>query len=185
MVKELLQEAKEKLKGLSDDFKKEIAKFRTGRASVTVLDGVMVEYYGVPTPINQVATLSAPDANLIVIQPWDHNIINDVEKAIRTSNLDMNPVSDGKVIKLPVPPLDEQRRQDIVKTLKKYTEERKTTARNVRREYREMIKMLKDDKEISEDEERRAYDDLQEIIDDGVNELEEIQKNKEKHILED
>ena len=185
MIKELLQEAKGKLKSLSDDFRKEIAKFRTGRASVTVLDGVMVEYYGVPTPINQVATLSAPDANLIVIQPWDHNIVNDVEKAIRTSNLDMNPVSDGKVIKLPVPPLDEQRRQDIVKTLKKYTEERKTTARNVRREYREMIKMLKDDKEISEDEERRAYDDLQEIIDDGVNELEEIQKNKEKHILED
>jgi len=124
MIKELLQEARGKLKSLSDDFKKEIAKFRTGRASVTVLDGVMVEYYGVPTPINQVATLSAPDANLIVIQPWDHNIINDVEKAIRTSNLDMNPVSDGKVIKLPVPPLDEQRRQDIVKTLKKYTEER-------------------------------------------------------------
>jgi ribosome recycling factor len=185
MIKELLQEARGKLKSLSDDFRKEIAKFRTGRASVTVLDGVMVEYYGVPTPINQVATLSAPDANLIVIQPWDHNIVNDVEKAIRTSNLDMNPVSDGKVIKLPVPPLDEQRRQDIVKTLKKYTEERKTTARNVRREYREMIKMLKDDKEISEDEERRAYDDLQEIIDDGVNELEEIQKNKEKHILED
>jgi ribosome recycling factor len=185
MIKELLQEAKGKLKSLSDEFKKEIAKFRTGRASVTVLDGVMVEYYGVPTPINQVATLSAPDANLIVIQPWDHNIVNDVEKAIRTSNLDMNPVSDGKVIKLPVPPLDEQRRQDIVKTLKKYTEERKTTARNIRREYREMIKMLKDDKEISEDEERRAYDDLQEIIDNGVNELEEIQKNKEKHILED
>jgi len=185
MLKELLQEAKGKLKSLSDDFKKEIGKFRTGRASVSVLDGIMVEYYGVPTPINQVATLSAPDANLIVIQPWDHNIINDVEKAIRSSNLDMNPVSDGKVIKLPVPPLDEQRRQDIVKTLKKYTEERKTAARNIRREYREMIKMLKDDKEISEDDERRAYDDLQEIIDKGVNNLDEIQRNKEKHILED
>ncbi len=185
MLKELLQEAKEKLKTLNDDFKKEIGKFRTGRASVSVLDGIMVEYYGVLTPINQVATLSAPDANLIVIQPWDHNIVNDVEKAIRSSNLDMNPVSDGKVIKLPVPPLDEQRRLEIVKTLKKYTEERKTSARNIRREYREMIKMLKDDKEISEDDERRAYDDLQEIIDESVNNLEEIQKNKEKHILED
>jgi ribosome recycling factor len=185
MIKELMQEAKGKLKSLNDDFKKEIGKFRTGRASVSVLDGIMVEYYGVLTPINQVATLSAPDANLIVIQPWDHNIVNDVEKAIRSSNLDMNPVSDGKVIKLPVPPLDEQRRLEIVKTLKKYTEERKTAARNIRREYRELIKMLKDDKEISEDDERRAYDDLQEIIDESVNNLEEIQRNKEKHILED
>lgn len=185
MIKELMEEAKEKLKKLCDDFNKETAKFRTGRASLSVLDGINVEYYGVPTPINQVATLSVPDANLIVIQPWDSNIINDVEKAIRSADLDINPVSDGKVIRLPVPPLDEQRRQDIVKTLKKYTEERKTTARNIRREYREMIKMLEDDKEISEDDEKRAYDDLQKIIDEGVKDLEEIQKNKEKHILED
>jgi len=185
VIKEIIDEAKEKLKKLRDDFNKETAKFRTGRASLSVLDGIMVEYYGVPTPINQVATLSVPDANLIVIQPWDSNIINDVEKSIRNADLDINPVSDGKVIRLPVPPLDEQRRQDIVKTLKKYTEERKTTARNIRREYRELIKMLEDDKEISEDDEKRAYDDLQKIIDESVNDLEEIQKNKEKHILED
>ena len=185
MIKEILGEAKDKLKKLGDEFKKDISKFRTGRASVSILDGIMVEYYGVPTPINQVATLSVPDANLIVIQPWDHSIIMDVEKAIRTSNIDINPVSDGKVIKLPIPPLDEQRRLDIVKTLKRYTEERKTTARNIRREYREMIKLMKDDKEISEDEERRANDELQKIIDDGVKTLEDIEKAKEKHILED
>jgi len=185
MIKEILTEAKDKLKDLGDEFKKDISKFRTGRASVSILDGIMVEYYGVPTPINQVATLSVPDANLIVIQPWDHNVIMDVEKAIRNSSIDINPISDGKVIKLPIPPLDEQRRLEIVKTLKKYTEERKTTARNIRREYRDMLKLMKDDKEISEDEERRAYDELQKIIDDGVQALEDIEKTKEKHIMED
>ncbi|MCP5106766.1 MAG: ribosome recycling factor [bacterium] len=185
MIRELLDEAKGKLKKVNEDYIKEISKFRTGRASVSVLDGITVEYYGVPTPINQVATLSVPDANLIVIQPWDHNVIQEVEKAIRSANLDMNPVSDGKVIKLPVPPLDEQRRLDIVKTLKKYTEERKTSVRNLRREFREMFKMMKDDKDISEDEEKRAGDDLQKIIDDSIKKLEEIQRTKEKHILDD
>jgi ribosome recycling factor len=185
MIKEFLEEAKEKLKKLAEEFKKDISKFRTGRASVSVLDGIMVEYYGVPTPINQVATLSVPDANLIVIQPWDHNIITEIEKSLRTSNIDMNPISDGKVIRLPVPPLDEQRRLEIVKTLKKYTEERKTSTRNVRREYREMFKLMKEEKEISEDEERRAYDDLQKIIDQAIENLEEIEKTKEKHIMED
>jgi ribosome recycling factor len=185
MIKEVLDEAKEKLKKVTDDYVKEISKFRTGRASASVLDEIAVEYYGVPTPIKQIATLSVPDANLIVIQPWDHNILNDIEKAIRSSNLDMNPVSDGKVIKLPVPPLDEQRRQEIVKTLKKYTEERKTTARNIRRESRDMIKLMKEEKEISEDDERRAYDDLQEVIDKAIEKMEEIQEKKEKHIMED
>jgi ribosome recycling factor len=185
MIKEFLEEAKEKLKQLGDDFKKDTSKFRTGRASVSILDGITVEYYGVPTPINQVATLSVPDANLIVIQPWDHNIIGEIDKAIRNSDIDFNPVSDGKVIKLPIPQLDEQRRLEIIKNLKKYMEERKTTARNIRREYREMIKLMKEEKEISEDEERRAYDDLQKIIDEGIENLEDIEKTKEKHIMED
>lgn len=185
MIKEILAEAKDKLKKVKEDFIKEVSKFRTGRASVSVLDGITVEYYGTPTPINQVATLSVPDANLIVIQPWDNSIINDLEKAIRTSNLDINPVSDGKVIKLPVPPLDEQRRMEIVKTLKKYTEERKTACRNIRREMRDMIKLMKDEKEISEDEEKKGYDDVQKLIDEAVKGLEDLQKTKEKHILED
>jgi ribosome recycling factor len=185
MINEFLEEAKESLKQLGDEFKKDIAKFRTGRASVSILDGITVEYYGTSTPINQVATLSVPDANLIVIQPWDHNVIGEIDKAIRNSNIDFNPVSDGKVIRLPIPPLDEQRRLEIIKTLKKYLEERKTTARNIRREYREMIKMMKEDKEISEDEERRAYDDLQTIIDEGIENLENIEKTKAKHIMED
>jgi ribosome recycling factor len=185
MLKEILDEARSKIKSLGENFKKDTSRFRTGRASVSILDGIKVEYYGTLTPLNQVATLSIPDANLIVIQPWDRNVINDVEKAIRNSNIDLNPVSDGKVLRLPIPPLDEQRRLEIIKTLKKYTEERKTAARNIRREYRDLIKVMKEEKEISEDEEKRAYDDLQEIIDEGVQELENIEKEKEKHIMED
>ena len=161
MLKETLDEVKSKLKEIEEEFKKEISKFRTGRASAAILDGIKVEYYGTPTPINQLATISVPEANLIVIQPWDNNIIGEVEKAIRNSNIGINPVSDGKLLRLPVPPLDEQRRMDIIKTLKKYTEERKTAIRVIRRDYREIVKSLQEDKEISEDEEMRFYEDLQ------------------------
>jgi ribosome recycling factor len=126
-----------------------------------------------------------PEANLIIIQPWDSKIINDVDKAIRTANLNINPVSDGKVIKLPIPPLDQQRRLEIIKTLKKYTEERKTNVRNVRHDYRDMIKSMKDEKEISEDDEKRAYDELQKMVDATSEKIDSIQKEKEKHILED
>ncbi len=185
MIKELLEESKSKIKKTTEEFKKDISKFRTGRASVSILDGINVQYYGVPTPINQVATLSVPDANMIVIQPWDHSVISEIEKAIRTSNIEINPVSDGKVIRLPIPPLDEQRRLEIIKTLKKYTEERKTVIRNMRRDYRDMIKGLKEEKEITEDDEKRSNDELQKIIDDGIKNLEEIEKAKEKHIMED
>lgn len=185
MLKETLAEVKKNLEALVVDFRKEISKFRTGRASVSILDGIMVDYYGVPTPINQTATVSLPEANLIVIQPWDPKIINEIEKSIRNSNIDINPVSDGKLIRLPVPPLDEQRRKEIIKTLKMYTEERKTAIRNIRREYRDIAKQMKDDKEISEDDEKRFYDDLQKIIDARIETLETVEREKEKHILED
>lgn len=185
MIREILNDTKDSIKKVTEDFMREISRFRTGRASAAALDGIMVPYYGTPTPINQVATISVPDPNLIIIQPWDQNVFAEVEKAIRSANLDMNPVSDGKVIKLPVPPLDEQRRLDIVKTLKKYTEERKTSIRNIRRECRDMIKELKDEKEISEDEEKRGNDDLQKIIDESIKKLDDLQKTKEKHIMDD
>ncbi len=168
MLKEFLDEAKQKLTEVSSTLKKEIAKFRTGRASVSILDGIMVDYYGTPTPINQTATISVPDATLIVIQPWDPTFIGEIEKTLRNSNLHINPVSDGKVVRLPIPPLDEERRMEIVKTLKRYTEERKTAVRNLRREYRDLVKQMKDDSEISEDEEKRFYDDLQKLIDTEI-----------------
>jgi len=185
MIKETLEQAKGDLKKVEEDFKKQVAKFRTGRASVSILDGILVDYYGVPTPINQLATLGVPEANLIIVQPWDNKIINDVDKAIRAANLNINPVSDGKVIKLPIPPMDQQRRLEIIKTLKKYTEERKTHVRNVRRDYREMIKSLKDEKEISEDDEKRAYDELQKLVDGTGTNIDRFEHEKEKHILED
>ena len=185
MLKEALAEAKEKFTAVERDYKKEISKFRTGRASVSILDGITIDYYGTPTPINQLATLAVPEANLIVIQPWDPKIIADIERAINKSNVDLNPISDGKVLKIPIPPLDEERRLDIIKTLKKYTEERKTVIRNIRREFRDLGKTMKDEKEISEDEEKRFYDDLQKLVDDYINLLDKIEKDKEAHILED
>ena len=185
MLKETLEEVKSKLAELEADFKKEISKFRTGRASVSILDNIRVDYFGTPTHLNQLATLSVPEANLIVIQPWDHNTITDIEKAIRNSNIDINPISDGKLIRLPVPPLDEERRGEIIKTLRKYTEERKTSARLLRREYRELVKSLEEEKEISEDDEKRFQDELQNIVDESMQNIEEIEQSKEKHILED
>lgn len=185
MLKDILEEVKSKLDEIESEFKSEISKFRTGRASVSILDNIRVEYYGTPTPVNQLATVSVPEANLIVIQPWDSNIIDDIEKAIRNSNIDINPVSDGKLIRLPVPPLDEERRNEIIKTLKKYTEERKTASRLIRREYREMAKSLQEEKEISEDDEKRFNEDLQKLVDENVKNLEKIEAAKEKHILED
>jgi ribosome recycling factor len=185
MIKEILDQARVELRKVEEDFKKQLSKFRTGRASVSILDGILIDYYGVPTPINQLATLGVPEANLIIIQPWDSKIINDIDKAIRAANLNINPVSDGKVIKLPIPPLDQQRRLDIIKTLKKYTEERKTHIRNVRRDYRDTIKAMEDEKEISEDDEKRAYDELQKIIDGTGERIDGIEKEKEKHIMED
>jgi len=185
MIKEILDEARGDMRKMEDDFKKQLSKFRTGRASVSILDGILIDYYGVPTPINQLATLGVPEANLIIIQPWDNKIINDVDKAIRAANLNVNPVSDGKVIKLPIPPLDQQRRLDIIKTLKKYTEERKTHVRNIRRDYRETIKAMKDEKEISEDDEKRATEELQKIIDATGANIDKFEHEKEKHILED
>jgi ribosome recycling factor len=180
-----MEEVKEKLQAIEEDFKREVSKFRTGRASVSILDAIRIDYFGTPTPINQLATLSVPEANLIVIQPWDHNTIGAIEKSIRNSNIGINPVSDGKLIRLPVPPLDEERRMDVIKTLKRYTEERRTAIRVLRREYRDLAKSLQDDKEISEDDEQRFNESLQKIIDEGIKNVEEIETEKEKHILED
>jgi len=185
MSKDILNEAKLELKKVVEEFKKEISKLRTGRASASILDGIMVEYYGTPTPINQIATLSVPEANLIMINPWDNKIINEIEKSIRNSNIGLNPISDGKAIRLPIPPLDEERRMEIIKILKRYTEERRTLTRNIRREYREIGKDLQEEKKISEDDEKRFYDDLQKLIDENIKHLDEIEKNKKRYILEE
>lgn len=184
MLKEILNEIKAELTKIEEEFKKEISKLRTGRASASILDGIMIDYYGTPTPINQLATLSVPEANLIMIHPWDNKIICDIEKSIRNSNIGYNPVSDGKAIRLPIPPLDEERRMEIIKVLKRYTEERRTSIRNIRREYREIAKKLQNEKEISEDDEKKFYEDLQKLIDESIKHLNEIEKDKARYILE-
>ena len=184
-MKDILDAAKADFKKVEGEFIKEISKFRTGRASVSILDGILIDYYGTPTPIQQLATLGVPEANLIVIQPWDNKTLGDIDKAIRNANIGISPVSDGKVIKLPVPPLDEQRRLEIVKMLKKYMEERKTGIRNIRRDYRETVKKMKDDKEITEDDEKRVYDELQKMVDGEMAKIEEMVRSREKHIMED
>jgi ribosome recycling factor len=185
MMKDILDAAKADFKKVEGEFIKEILKFRTGRASVSILDGILIDYYGTPTPIQQLATLGVPEANLIIIQPWDNKTLGDIDKAIRNANIGISPVSDGKVIKLPVPPLDEQRRLEIVKMLKKYMEERKTVLRNIRRDYRDMAKTMKDDKEITEDDEKRFYDELQKMVDGEMAKIEEMVKTREKHIMDD
>lgn len=184
-MKDILDAAKADFKKVEGEFIKEILKFRTGRASVSILDGILIDYYGTPTPIQQLATLGVPEANLIIIQPWDNKTLGDIDKAIRNANIGISPVSDGKVIKLPVPPLDEQRRLEIVKMLKKYMEERKTVLRNIRRDYRDMAKTMKDDKEITEDDEKRFYDELQKMVDGEMAKIEEMVKTREKHIMDD
>jgi len=179
MIKEILDEARGDMRKMEDDFKKQLSKFRTGRASVSILDGILIDYYGVPTPINQLATLGVPEANLIIIQPWDNKIINDVDKAIRAANLNINPVSDGKVIKLPIPPMDQQRRLEIIKTLKKYTEERKTHVRNVRRDAIEHVKKAK----LPEDEAKRLEKDIQTSTDKSIADINSHLAHKEKDLL--
>ena len=185
MLSQINKDVLDEYQIIEEEFKKFLSTLRTGRASISILDGIKVDYYGVPTPINQLATISVPESTLIAIQPWDPKIIEDIEKAIRKSNVDINPVSDGKVLKLFIPPLSEERRKEIIKKLKTFLEERKTAIRNIRRKYREIIKKKKDDKEISEDDEQRQYNDLQKSIDNQIDSLEKLYSDKEKHILDD
>lgn len=185
MFNELKEDVINQLKEIEKEYKVQLSKFRTSRASVSLLDGIQVDYYGTQTPLNQLATLSVPDASCLQVQPWDVKSIEAIEKAIQTSDIGLNPVSDGRLIKIPIPPLSEERRQDIIKKLHKYTEERRTAIRNVRRDFRDMIREMENEKEISEDESQRYQKELQTIIDESMEGIESLAKDKEKHILED
>lgn len=162
----------------------EMASVRTGRASIGLLDGVRVDYYGTLTPLNQVATLHVPEPSLITVQPWDVSQIGVIEKAIRSADLGLNPNNDGRVIRVPVPPLTEERRKEIVKHLHAVAEEHKVAARNVRRDANENLKRLLKDKAISEDDDRRAHDEVQKMTDGYIAKVEQAAKAKEKEILE-
>ena len=183
-LKETYIHLKTRMDKAVDDFRKALASTRTGRASVQMLDSVRVEYYDSLMPLNQVATVHAPEAQLITIQPFDPTPLQAIEKAIRNSDLGLNPANDGKLIRVPVPPLTEERRKEIVKRLHGVAEEHRVAARNIRRDANEHLKKLSKDKLISEDEDRRAHDEVQKLTDGYMQKLDQAAKAKEKEILE-
>lgn len=167
-----------------ESFRKELGKIRTGRASFSLLDGIKVDYYGTPTPLQQVGTLSVPESRMITITPWDAKMAGAIEKAVRASGLGLNPASDGKVVRIPIPPLTEERRKDLVKVVRKMAEDARIAVRNIRRDSIDRIKEREKNKEISEDEMKRYQDRVQKETDSYVRKIDEILKAKEQEIME-
>lgn len=184
MIESIYQEAKERMDKSVDALKNELKRVRTGRASLTIFDGIRVDYYGTSTPLNQMASLSVPESRLITIQPWDVTAVKEIEKAILKSDLGLTPSSDGKVIRLSIPPLTEERRKKLVKVVYKMSEDYKVAVRNIRRDSNELLKGLKKDGEISEDSVFKAQDQVQKITDEYIKLIDDVVKNKEKEILE-
>lgn len=174
----------EKMRKTIDGFKKELATIRTGRAIPGLIEHIKVDYAGVPTPLNQVAGISAPEASLLVIQPWDKGIFRSIEKAILTSDLGLNPVSSGDVIRINIPPLSEERRQELIKAVRRRVEERRITLRNLRREAMDKLKISEKNKDISQDEHNRELNQLQKLTDNFVAEVEQIGRDKEAELMQ-
>lgn len=183
MLSEILKEAEYKMKKAIEITKDELSHIRTGRASTVLVEKVQVEYYGVATPLKELANISVPEADLIIIQPWDKNCVNDVEKAIWKADLGLTPNNDGTIIRLPIPPLTEERRKDMVKIVKKEIESTKVAIRNIRREINDKIKKMEKNSDISEDESKDAQKEVQELTDRHIKEADEICKNKEVEIM--
>ena len=184
MVKETLREIEKKMIISVEHFRKELSKIRTGRANLSLFEDIKVDYYGTQTPINQVATLGVPDPTLITIQPYDPSFLENIEKAIQSAELGLNPINDGKQLKVPIPPLDEDRRKDLARHIRGLREEEKTAIRIMRREAKEEIEFLEKEKEITEDDKFWGYDKLQEITNQYIEKIEELADAKEKEILE-
>jgi ribosome recycling factor len=183
MTRDVISDAKKRMEKTVDDLTQQLASIRTGRASVHLLDNVTVDYYGTPTPVNQVATLHAPEPSLITIQPWDISQLGQIERAIMASDLGLNPNNDGKLIRVPIPPLTEERRKSLAKQVGKVAEEHRTAVRQIRRDANDQLKRLAKDKEISEDAEHRALDDVQKATDEYVGQVDALAKAKEEEIL--
>jgi ribosome recycling factor len=184
VTNQIIAEAKTRMNKALEDFRHELATVRTGRASTALLDHLKVDYYGTPTPLNQVATLGVPEPTVITVQPWDPSLLGAIEKAIRSSDLGLNPMSDGKLLRVPIPPLTEERRKELVKHLHRVLENHRTAVRNIRRDCNEALRKLLKDKKISEDEEKRGLEEVQKLTDDFVSRLEAQGKSKEREILE-
>jgi len=184
MVKDILRELEKDMKGSVEHFRKELSKLRTGRANLSLFEDIKVDYYGSLTPVNQVATLAVPDPTLITVQPWDPSLLETIDKAIRSADLGLNPINDGKMLKVPIPPLDEERRKEMARHIKKMLEDEKTVLRNMRRDSKEMIEGLEEEKEITEDDKFWGYDKLKEVTDEYTKKIEDLAAAKEKEILE-
>jgi ribosome recycling factor len=182
-VKDLIADAKQRMHTSVETVRRELATMRTGRASLSMLDGVRVDYYGTPTPLNQVGNLSTPDPTLIQVQPWDAKLLGVIEKAIRTSDLDLNPQNDGKIIRIPIPPLTEERRKGLVKNAHKHAEEGRVAVRNVRRDINDHLKKMLKGHEVSEDDEKQAMAEVQKMTDQHIEQINEILKKKESEIM--
>ncbi len=183
-LKGLYSDLKRRMDQSVADFQANLAATRTGRASVHMLDQIKVDYYGTPTPLNQMAQLSAPEPQLIVISPYDPTVLKEVEKAIQTASLGFNPISDGKVIRVPIPPMTEERRRDVCKHINKVLEEHRTAVRNVRRDGNDALKKLAKDKKISEDDEKRALEEVQKMTDGEIRRMEELSQKKEAEVMQ-
>jgi ribosome recycling factor len=183
MIRDVIQKTKARMDKAVEDLRRELSGVRSGRASISLFDHITVEYYGAPTPLNQVATLSVPEPTLITAQPWDISLLPAIEKAIRSSDLGLNPGNDGKLIRIPIPPLTEERRKQLAKHVGKVLEDHRTAIRNIRRDENEVIKKMLKDKQVSEDEERKALEEVQKLTDQYTAKVEELAKKKEEEIL--
>jgi ribosome recycling factor len=184
MLQDVYTDTESQMQKVIESLKRDFAGIRTGRASVGLLDGITIDYYGTQSPLNQIATLSVPESSLIVIQPWDTSVLKTIEKAILRSDLGITPSNDGKVIRLAIPPLTEERRKELAKLVKKRAEDKRVAVRQVRREANEMLKSLEKDKEITEDDRHQGQDQVQKITDQYIKQVDEITTQKEKEILE-
>jgi ribosome recycling factor len=184
MLNDIYADAQDRMQKAVDTLDRDYRRLRTGRASISLVDGIRIDYYGTSTPLNQLATMTIPEPRTIMIQTWDTSIVGEVEKAILKSELGLTPMSDGKIIRINIPALTAERRRDLVKVIKKMSEESKVAVRNIRRDLNEMIKDLKKEKEISEDEQFRAQEEIQTITDDFIKKVDALYAVKEKEILE-
>lgn len=184
MVKEIFASNEERMKKTVESLKREYASLRAGRATPALLDRIMVDYYGTPTPVNQVANVSVPEPRMITIQPWDKGMLQDIEKAIMKSDLGLNPNSDGATIRLAIPQLTQERRAELAKSIHKKAEEAKVSTRNIRRDANDAMKKLEKDKAITEDELKKSQDDMQKLVDQYVKEIDRVMTAKEKEIME-
>lgn len=184
MKNKILEAGQKKMEGIVDFFKKEVGSLRAGRASLSLLEGITVEYYGSRMPVNQIATITIPQPQMLVIQPWDRNVLGDITKAIQSSNLGLNPISDANVIKIPIPPISEERRQELVKILHKMGEEARIEIREIRRKANEALKKGEKDKTISEDDMYKGINEIQEMTDKFIKEIDKKIEEKSKEIME-